>query len=527
MAENSDIVVIGSGHNGLVAAAYLAKAGKKVTVLERQPWFGGGVVTRDLTLPGFHHDQHSMAHIFIQANPLIKNDELGLISKYGMKYTYPEMPTISVFPDGETIPLWRDRQKNYANSSASRKRTRNPICASPSWRGVSAAADGRNVHAAGAGRRHVRDDGSEPRRPRHVPDHAEKRLRHRRRMVRERSRAPALHAHRQRASGRAEEKGTGLGLFMFLAFLEQYGIGVPVGGSGTLTRALAKLIEDNGGQVVTGVDCDRIIVKAGRATGVMPRTAANSWRRTASSARSIRTISALSSQASIRPMAKDAAKTEIGANCVFTIHAALNEPLKFKAGDHVGKAMMIELLPPSLDHAARAFRRSALRPLAARASRRPRLAVESRSSRAPPGKATMHAWDYLPLRTSARRPRRLGRRRKRNSPTAHARPYERIYLEPDAGQHPGASRRHARSTWSAPRRASAEAISTASRPTPIQSGAHRPTPELGNYTVPGVERLYLVGPFQHPGGGVFGAGRATAIKMFDEMRLNFDKITAK
>ncbi len=113
MAENSDIVVIGSGHNGLVAAAYLAKAGKKVTVLERQPWFGGGVVTRDLTLPGFHHDQHSMAHIFIQANPLIKNDELGLISKYGMKYTYPEMPTISVFPDGETIPLWRDRQKNY------------------------------------------------------------------------------------------------------------------------------------------------------------------------------------------------------------------------------------------------------------------------------------------------------------------------------------------------------------------------------------------------------------------------------
>jgi phytoene dehydrogenase-like protein len=61
-------------------------------------------------------------------------------------------------------------------------------------------------------------------------------------------------------------------------------------------------------------------------------------------------------------------------------------------------------------------------------------------------------------------------------------------------------------------------------PTAYQSGAHRPTPELGQYTVPGIERMYLVGPFQHPGGGVFGAGRATAIKMFDEMRLNFDKI---
>src|ERR1700689_3930426 len=105
------MVVIGSGHNGLVVSAYLAKAGEKVTVLGGQDWIGGGVEPPDLTQPRFHHDQHSMAHIFIQANPLIKNDELGLISKYGMKYTYPEMPTISVFPDGETIPLWRDRQK--------------------------------------------------------------------------------------------------------------------------------------------------------------------------------------------------------------------------------------------------------------------------------------------------------------------------------------------------------------------------------------------------------------------------------
>jgi hypothetical protein len=37
-----------------------------------------------------------------------------------------------------------------------------------------------------------------------------------------------------------------------------------------------------------------------------------------------------------------------------------------------------------------------------------------------------------------------------------------------------------------------------------------------------VERLYLVGPFMHPGGGVFGAGRATAIKMFEDMGMNFE-----
>ena len=50
-----------------------------------------------------------------------------------------------------------------------------------------------------------------------------------------------------------------------------------------------------------------------------------------------------------------------------------------------------------------------------------------------------------------------------------------------------------------------------------QSVGHRPTPDLGQYTVPGVAGLYLVGPFMHPGGGVFGAGRGTAIRLMDDL----------
>jgi phytoene dehydrogenase-like protein len=66
-------------------------------------------------------------------------------------------------------------------------------------------------------------------------------------------------------------------------------------------------------------------------------------------------------------------------------------------------------------------------------------------------------------------------------------------------------------------------ISTAS----YQQGSHRPTPELGQYTVPGADRLYLVGPFQHPGGGVFGAGRATAMKICEDLGMNFEKLGRK
>jgi hypothetical protein len=57
-----------------------------------------------------------------------------------------------------------------------------------------------------------------------------------------------------------------------------------------------------------------------------------------------------------------------------------------------------------------------------------------------------------------------------------------------------------------------------------QTAGHRPTPDLSQYTVPGVERFYLVGPFLHPGGGVYGAGRATAIRMFEHLGLDFDQV---
>src|SRR5580704_18263141 len=121
-AGGYDIVAIGSGHNGLTAAGYLAKGGKRVLVLERNAWPGGGVVSRELTLPGFRHDQHSMAHIFIQANPLLERDELGLKSRYGLKYLFPEVPMMSVFEDGRTLKLFRDREKSAAEIAKFSKR---------------------------------------------------------------------------------------------------------------------------------------------------------------------------------------------------------------------------------------------------------------------------------------------------------------------------------------------------------------------------------------------------------------------
>ncbi len=108
-----DIVVAGAGHNSLVAAAYLAKAGHSVLVLEGSPIIGGDTATEELTLPGFLHDSCSTAHNLIQSSPTLRDDELGL-GEYGLEYIKPDPVVHIPFPDGTSITQWQDRERTIA-----------------------------------------------------------------------------------------------------------------------------------------------------------------------------------------------------------------------------------------------------------------------------------------------------------------------------------------------------------------------------------------------------------------------------
>jgi phytoene dehydrogenase-like protein len=129
MSDTYDFVVIGSGHNGLTTAAYLAKAGQKILVLERNDWFGGGVVTKEILAPGFKFDLHSSLHVNIQANPLILQDELQLLAKYGLKYLYPDAVYSTIFDD-QTSPT-RISIEPVSRSPRSLRATQTHIDASP------------------------------------------------------------------------------------------------------------------------------------------------------------------------------------------------------------------------------------------------------------------------------------------------------------------------------------------------------------------------------------------------------------
>ena len=110
MSETYDVVVAGGGHNSLVSAAYLAKAGLRVLVLEANALIGGNTRTEELTVPGFWHDSCGSAHVLIQSSPTIRNNELNL-GEYGLKYLFPDPVVTMPFADGSNLTLWRDRDR--------------------------------------------------------------------------------------------------------------------------------------------------------------------------------------------------------------------------------------------------------------------------------------------------------------------------------------------------------------------------------------------------------------------------------
>ncbi|MGH7903890.1 MAG: phytoene desaturase family protein [Candidatus Dormibacteraceae bacterium] len=111
MSRTADIVVAGAGHNSLITAAYLAKAGYECLVLDARPIPGGGASTEELILPGYMIDTCSTGHTLIRVNPLLVDDELGLRADYGLQYVEPDPVGHVALPDGEHLTIWRDMER--------------------------------------------------------------------------------------------------------------------------------------------------------------------------------------------------------------------------------------------------------------------------------------------------------------------------------------------------------------------------------------------------------------------------------
>jgi len=107
MASTRDVVIIGGGHNGLVTAFYLAKAGYKPLVLERRPQPGGAAITQEFH-PGFRCS--TLAHSAGPLRPDVVRDMQ--LEKHGLQLISPDVATVSLSPDGRALTLYRNLEKS-------------------------------------------------------------------------------------------------------------------------------------------------------------------------------------------------------------------------------------------------------------------------------------------------------------------------------------------------------------------------------------------------------------------------------
>src|SRR6266581_3459900 len=107
MAETRDVVIIGGGHNGLVTAFYLAKAGFKPLVLERRTQPGGAAITEEF------HPRFRCSTLAHSAGPLRADVMRDMqLEKHGLKLITPEVSVASLSPDGRALTLYNDVRRS-------------------------------------------------------------------------------------------------------------------------------------------------------------------------------------------------------------------------------------------------------------------------------------------------------------------------------------------------------------------------------------------------------------------------------
>ncbi len=105
-----DVAVIGGGPNGLLAAAYLAKTGLKVILLERRGEIGGGLATEEVLYPLHYANTHAVFHMMVEYMPAFTDFDLD---KRGLMWIGPNAQTGMIFKDKSSILLHRMAEDTF------------------------------------------------------------------------------------------------------------------------------------------------------------------------------------------------------------------------------------------------------------------------------------------------------------------------------------------------------------------------------------------------------------------------------
>ena len=527
MGKKFDIVVAGGGHNGLATAAYLAKAGLNVCVVEKQDIVGGGCVTREYSEPGFKHDHCGTWHGFIQANPLIQNDELGLFSKYGLKYVFPEIFTSVIFPDDRCMNFYRDIDKtcesiaqfSAKDAEAYRKFyewslgmldmfTAGMFVPPPSYGAFASLLDqseeGRELlRASMLSGLDIVNEWFENEYVRMAMC----------RFVSEGNQAP-------------QTKGTGLVLFLFVPMSHKYGGGTAIGGSSELSNALAQCVEEHGGTIRVECPVERFKITGGEVSGVILEDGEEILA-------SKGVVSSLNVKQMFPDMVEGADLPEGFVKkirrihesdfCAMRVHYCLHEAPKYISGGDADKAIWVELAPDNMEEFLRGYEDFRY---GIPSSKFP-IAITNTlydKTRAPEGKHTLYLYHFEPYDLKdggAAKWDEIGEKvaedvmaelRKHTTNMGD----ENIIGKPDIAT-PLDIERYNPAMYRGDVLHSALMIAH-------QSGGNRPIAGYSGYKMP-IKNLYLTGASAAPGGGIScGSGRAASMVIMEDLGIDFEKI---
>ena len=510
-----DFIVIGAGHNGLACAAYLAKTGAKVLVLERSPRVGGSCHTAEATLPGFRHNICSMVHTHIPLSPVYRDLEL---ERHGVKYVYPDQLRGTIFPDHRCLVMYRDTAQMAAEIARYSQRdaktftqlvedygefidsTYLSLMYSPPLPPSLQTAE---LEKSEEGRALMQWQASTPVQ-----------------LLDELFENEQVKVHflaRLTVLGFAPDQ-FGQGWIMLFRILKAEAP-ICVGGSQQLAEGLRRVVEGAGGVVKTGLEVRRILVEKNKAVGVQ---LADGTRIDAGKA----VITNIEPKKSFLEMvgeerlpasfATRVKRYHSRGRSLFCLHLAVSEPPQYTAGAHnahVNRAFSQEMFCGTVADQVEAYQEIA----AGKAPRREMLQITLPTlfdpSQAPAGKHTVLVWQYAPfaLQDGWEKTRADYAEHLLGLWQSYAPNMTRDKILGMTIQDPTDTVRHNDNM--------VNGVDVVGDMTPDQMGYFRPFAGWSGYRTP-IEGLYMSGGYCHPGGGVHaGAGHNAAGVIAEDFKL--------